>query len=53
MAIIHKSKRDDNPDTRIRKAPPIELVRYLAERYAYWIIVPAIGYVIYHYWIAS
>ena len=51
MPVIHKAKRDDNPNTQIRKAPPTEYVRYLLEKYAYWIIITAIaGYLIYRYW---
>lgn len=51
MSIIHKAKRDDNPNTLIRKAPPTEYLRYLLGKYAYWIIIPAIaGYLIYRYW---
>ena len=50
MPIIHKAKRDDNPDTKIREAPQTEYVRYLIGKYWVWAVALAVmGYCI--YWI--
>ena len=48
MSIIHKAKRDNNPNTLIRKAPQTEYIRYLIGKYWFWALVLGIvGYYVY------